>query len=324
MTPFARSIVAAALIATAAPAAGYVRETTTPGHPNTGLCLWWRGRAVTYRVNATRASPTPCQSATKGEAAAVQGLAIWAGATRTGETSACTDFQFVHGSSTDLTRVGHDGVNLVVFRSAQCNDVVGLDPCAATPGACAAKFNCWEHEVGTIGLTTTTFDSATGEILDADMELNGWDGAYPAVGSLFTCEAPSAPKCSDPPYGQTGCSAVDVTAVVTHEAGHMLGLDHVCSNAFPAPYDACPAGDPVMVPQVGLVSQRALSADDVNGVCTIYPVGGETPTCLPDGKIPSSSSTSSGGGCAAGGGTGVAGGLLAAVLLAGRGRRRER
>ncbi|BDG05233.1 matrixin family metalloprotease [Anaeromyxobacter oryzae] len=331
MIPSVRSIAAVALIAAAVPALAYNRETTTPGHPETGLCLWWRERQITYRVNATRASPAPCGSATAADAAAAQGAAAWSSATRAGGSAACTDFKLVQGQPTDLTRTGNDGVNLIVFRSAECSaDVVGTDPCAATPGACAAKFNCWDGDIGTIGLTTTSFDASTGELLDADMELNGWDGVPTALatGFYFTCESASAPTCNDPPYGpgspsgQPGCNWVDLSAVVTHEAGHMLGLDHVCANVLPpsSPYNACPDASSVMVPQVGRVSQRALAADDVDGICKIYPAGGDTLTCLPDGKIPPKKS---GGGCSAAGGTGLAGGLLAAALVAWRGRRRR-
>jgi len=323
-----RSIAALALLSAAVPTTAWVRETTSPGHPEAGRCLWWRARQVAYRVNATTAAPArgatyvPCQSvsATAAESAAAAGMAAWAGATRPGDAAACTDFTFVKGASTTQTALGNDGVNLVVFRTSRCSDVVGLDPCSQTPGACAAKFNCWEHGVGTIGLTTTSFDRDTGELLDADMELFGWDGETPTLGAYFTCQGPSDPGCSI--YGETGCNEVDVTAVVTHEAGHMLGLDHVCSNLFPPPYDACPAGSPVMVPTVGAVTERALAADDVEGVCTIYPKGASTLTCLPGGGLPPPKSEG-GSGCSSAGGGYVAG-LLVVAFLAWRERRRRR
>jgi MYXO-CTERM domain-containing protein len=127
-----------------------------------------------------------------------------------------------------------------------------------------------------------TFDTQTGEILDADMELNGWNGALPPgdTGWYLTCAGPGAPACPSPVFGQAGCVEIDVGNTVTHEAGHMLGLDHVCNPSYPAPYDACPrvpspSGplEPVMAPSAvpGDTDKRVLKPDDVEGACTIYP-----------------------------------------------------
>jgi uncharacterized protein (TIGR03382 family) len=329
MIRLVRPLAAVALLSSAVPAAAFVRETTARGQPGAGLCLWWRARQVTYRVNATTAAPAraathvPCGSAAVAETAAAAGLATWASATRPGGGSACTDFTFVQGAPTTQTATGDDGVNLVVFRTSRCDDVVGLDPCAGVEGACAAKFNCWEHPIGIIGLTTTSRNLDTGEIFDADMELFGWDGQPQPLGSYFTCEGPGAPACST--YGEAGCNEVDVQAVVTHEAGHMLGLDHVCSSLFPPPYNACPSGAEVMVPTVGAVAQRTLAPDDVEGVCTIYPKGASTLTCLSGGVPPEKKPES--GGCSSAGGTGwsaLVAMSLAALSVRQRRRRSDR
>jgi hypothetical protein len=300
-----QSITALTLLAVAVPAAAYVRETTEPGHPESGHCLWRRGRTMTYRVNAAAISATGCQTAVAAEAAADVGFDAWGAAT-------CTDFAFAKATpaTTTATAVGKDGVNLVVVRTKLCSDVVGTDSCAGSSNAhaCAAKFNCWNDDYGTstIGLTTTSFDRFTGEILDADIELFAWDGALPAFGHYFTC-ADSPPACTAYP----GCSNVDLAAVVTHEAGHMLGLDHVCDASFVAPYDLCPSGEPaieVMAPQTGNIARRALAADDIEGVCTIYPAGRATLTCAPPAP------PESGGGCSSTAGAGVWTALAAAAL----------
>jgi hypothetical protein len=307
MTRTFRFLAAVALMAAGLPAAAYVRETTTPGHPETGLCLWWRDRQVTYHVNATKASFAACGNAATAEESAAAGVATWGG----GASASCTDFSFVHGAASTNTRVGRNGENLIVFRTRACNDI----PCSGKPGACAAQFNCWEHEQGTIALTTLSFDSATGEIWDADIELNGWDGGSYPSGHYFTCGGPGLNPCGS--YGASGCNGVDVQAVVAHESGHMLGLDHVCQYAANDPAGSC-ANDSVMVQTVGNVSQRALATDDVSGVCAMYPTGAPPLTCLPGGGVPPEKSSA--GGCSSGGEAGFLAVVLA-LLAASRGRR---
>ncbi len=319
MSRVVRSIAALALVAVALPGAAYVRETTNLGSPASGYCLWSGSRSMTFQVNATEATYTPCGDAAAAAAAVAAGLAAWSAT----EPSSCTDFHFVNGGTTTKRGIGQDGTNLVVFRTRLCSDVAGTDPCRGKWGACGGIYNCWDDQYGvqTIGMTTTTYDPSTGEILDADMELFGWDGANPAPGNppnasshYLTCGDSSLPQCTT--LGETGCRAVDVSAVATHEGGHMLGLDHVCQYA--APYDppgSCDTSS-VMVPQVGNVAQRALSADDVNGICKIYPRGAATSTCAPPKK--------DSGGCSSAGGTGLAGLLAATAVAVARQRRRRR
>ena len=62
----------------------------------------------------------------------------------------------------------------------------------------------------TLGLTTVTFNADNGEIYDADMEIN-------ASGKNLTI--------TDPPPA----NGFDLLSVITHEAGHFLGLAHAQS-----------------------------------------------------------------------------------------------
>ncbi len=109
----------------------------------------------------------------------------------------------------------------------------------------------WEddalHRPGTIAITVVTFDSLTGEIFDADIELNSRastnaGGFFFAVGRM-----PEPDEC-------------DLQTILTHEFGHFLGLAH--SNITRA----------VMYPTAGLGEIRSdLNNDDSAGICAIYP-----------------------------------------------------
>lgn len=270
----------------ALPARAWFHETTS-GHPS-GVCLWWRGREVRFRINAAAIAATGCQTAAAAEAAIRAGLAVWGGATRAGDGAPCTDFDFVPDAvpTTAQRTVANDGVNLIVVRRGLCG--AGQTPSAD---------NCWnpDHGLTTIGYTTT-HANGNGEIVDADMELYGTDGTS---GYDFRCDG----------------AGTDLQAVVTHEAGHMLGLAHVCSSEWGPAYNVCPAGNPVMAPTVGSAARRVLAEDDVAGVCAIYPAGAPTLTCAaPD-------EPKGGGGCASAGGGLVS---LLGVVAALRRRRAPR
>jgi hypothetical protein len=113
-----------------------------------------------------------------------------------------------------------------------------------------------------IALTTVTSNVETGEIYDADIELNTKD--YPIV-----------PVPSDGPAG-----AFDLQSVLTHEIGHFLGLAH------------SPLPDAVMFASgdgQGGTTKRALTAEDVRGICAIYvPDGTRSVSTLVDasGRTP--------------------------------------
>jgi len=112
----------------------------------------------------------------------------------------------------------------------------------------------WAHSSSALAITCVTLNLDTGEILDADIELNS-----PAYDFALPGEA----------------SGSDLRTVLTHEVGHLLGLSH---SQF---------GGAVMVdsyqPNVILSS---LSDDDIAGVCAIYGGDEDDPECktpeLPD------------------------------------------
>jgi hypothetical protein len=98
----------------------------------------------------------------------------------------------------------------------------------------------WTHAGDkTIALTTITFATSTGEILDADIEVNSQDVEF-----------------------TTGETIVrnDLQSVLTHEVGHFFGLAHsrVPGASMNPDYDR------------GDLDFRSLSEDDRAGMCEIY------------------------------------------------------
>lgn len=102
---------------------------------------------------------------------------------------------------------------------------------------------------GVLALTTVTYGLDTGQIRDADMEINTAD-------VTFTFDD------ADPQY--------DFQSIVTHEAGHFLGLAHSQEEGATMVRDY----------QKGSLDLRSLAADDVAGVCAVYPPG-DPGTCDP-------------------------------------------
>ena len=113
----------------------------------------------------------------------------------------------------------------------------------------------WPYDgtANTLALTTLTFNVESGEIYDADMEIN----AVKREVTLSTTETNVQ---------------VDLLSVVTHEAGHFIGVAH----------SSDPNATMFATYAPGTSELRTLSADDVAAVCSIYPPGrGNLPTCDP-------------------------------------------
>jgi Matrixin len=313
-----RAFAAAALLATALPAGAFVRTAACPA-----AHVWWGGAAPNVRLDVNVSGfAHGCASSEQVLDAVRASFPAW--------SQPCSDLVFdVSAVATTTADVGYvpgaKNDNLVVFRSGRCSDealVPANDPCrtSSSEQSCADRYNCWDDQQygpEVIALTTLSYDANTGEILDADMELRGWDGQLPGValtgygtlGHYFTC-GDDAAVCST--YGEAGCRARDVRNVATHEAGHMLGLGHT------------PVTTATMyaTSSLGEIGKRILGADDVAGVCAIYPNAAPTAvdgTCGPSG-FPQE--TGSGGCGQAGSGAGVAGFAMAIAGLLVAQRRR--
>ena len=123
------------------------------------------------------------------------------------------------------------------------------DPCEGAPcdltqyAAHAIYFrdDSWPYtdSANEIALTTVTYGVDDGRIFSAIMEINSHDNEF---------------SVSSPPAE----GAISLEAVVTHEAGHFVGMAH--SQDTGAIMYAYYRGDEV-----------TLTADDEEGICTVYP-----------------------------------------------------
>jgi hypothetical protein len=95
---------------------------------------------------------------------------------------------------------------------------------------------------GTLAKTSVTYNDQTGEIYDADIEIN-------AANNTVTIS-------NDPRKIQ-----YDLQAIMTHEVGHFIGVAHSSDSSAVMFASYSP----------GSIAQRKLTPDDVDAVCAIYP-----------------------------------------------------
>jgi predicted Zn-dependent protease len=138
-----------------------------------------------------------------------------------GVSTAVVDF--TRGADTDVsTSYGNDGINMVKTNLTSQQ--------YANAGG-----------TGALAITVTTTAALTGQILDADI--------------IFDPDANFSTSTTTP------AGVHDFEAVLTHEVGHLLGLDHsaiLSATMFPRLSE-------------GSAAARVLSADDIAGISSIYP-----------------------------------------------------
>jgi hypothetical protein len=219
-----------------------------------GQTVHWGGPTMTFVVDPSIEAAVP-----GGATAVASAMAGWSG------QSGAPNLVLTAGPGGG--KVAVDGVNTVLLAPQGC----------AQAGAALA-------------VTVLTYDEQTGEILDADIVVNG---VY--AFAVLAANARSSGASPVPLEGATSICAgtFDLFHVVAHETGHALGLSDVGDDdavmyAYTTPGDA---------------AYRAPASDDHAGIAAIY------------------GSTSSRAGCSsasiAGSPAGAAGGWWAAVLLLG-------
>jgi MYXO-CTERM domain-containing protein len=212
----------------------------------------------------------------------------------------CSYMHFVSLGPVTDHEVGTDRFNIIKFRDATwCRPAVDDDPA-----------RCYSPT--TAGITTVVYvddagNDRDGEIVDADVEINGVDFAI-SVGGVSLSDAT--------------CDA-ELQNTLTHELGHVLGLEHTCrvpgdpprvddqGNDVPLCTDVV-SGDEITEATMynfqacGETKKESLSQDDIDGVCTVYPIADDPHEC----KGPGDS-----GGCSCGTGHGPTGPAALVVVV---------
>ena len=238
-----RLMAALAALSVALPAWSYERARVNGNGP----FLYWATHGHSFQIDA---QGTP--DVTDGSAfdAVRKSYATWAAVS-------CSDLKFPEVAPPAATdrHVGYveggANQNLVLWRTRSCASAVPSGDDCRTSGGCSNKYDCWDGDAMAIATTTTTARTSTGEILDADIEMN--DAGF----AFTTADGPPCP--SGGPF--SGCVAFDVQNTVTHEAGHTMGLAH-SGIADATMFRTAP---------IGQTSKRTLHADDIQGICDIYP-----------------------------------------------------
>jgi len=209
-----------------APAAAYCRLTTEVpnaiGCQTSGSPLFWDRRCITVSVDE-RGSET--LTAAEVQAVLTRSMSTWLDI-RCDGVSPGFDVEF-SAFSTCLEEEVHldsGNVNTVAFVSDWAER--GYDPAA-------------------FALTTTWFFQQSGEIIDADMQINDNKGDF------LDCPASGCPPDAD---------AIDLENTVTHEIGHFWGLAH----------SEDPEATMFRTAMNGDLDKRDLAADDVAGFCEAY------------------------------------------------------
>ncbi len=222
------------LLLSAERADAYCRTTTQPLPPNynptqgcyvEGLPLFWKNACIGYSINQAASVQIPFDTAT-----------------------VIIDKSFARWSKAKCADTGEKvGIDLSNNGPSVCAEV-RYNPNSPNQNLIVFRDSAWPYSDpnNTLGLTTVTFNSETGEIYDADLEIN-------SSGKNLT-------TVDNPPE-----NGFDLESVITHEAGHFVGLAHATDQKATMFASYKP----------GSTTLRTLTPDDVAGLCAIYPTSQE-------------------------------------------------
>jgi len=222
----------------------------------------------------------------------------------------CSYMKIVEEGKTD-SEVGRDMRNIIKFRDTSwCRPATKDDPMRCHPDSAA-------------GITTATYvddnsSSRDGAIVDADVELNGKHFAIAVNGQTL---------------GTASCIS-ELQNTLTHELGHLLGLEHTClAGGDPPRVDDKGAEVPLCslanatqqnatmfnFQECGENKKETIEPDDIAGICGVYPLAADPGTCDPVDADPGCCNSRSG----PVGPLALAGFVALMWLARGRGRRRR-
>jgi uncharacterized protein (TIGR03382 family) len=287
------------------PVSPYHADFVRTGPTKAGHYLFWQSGCMFVTLDSAGTSAVPFASVQSVVDASIE---TW----NTDTVTATCSYMVMQNAGTKASEVGNDGVNLIKFRDDDwCRPAVDNDP-----------KRCYDASAA--GITTAIFiDDASskndGAIQDADVEINGVNFAISVAGATASTEA---------------CHA-ELQNTLTHELGHVHGLEHTCrvdtdpprvdntGSAVPLCSDTAALAanpsiaDATMFPfqDCGETKKETLANDDIDAMCTVYPVASDPHSCSPVAH-------DAGGCCQAGGGGGgpLAVGAMTMFLL---GRRRR-
>ncbi len=207
------------------------------GCPATGIPLYWPDTCVTFGVHKA-GSPRRGITFEEAQKAAEGGFASWIGA-KCDASGQRPSIGVVSKGELECDRVQYN------------YPAPGQDfPPGPNANAIIFRDDTWPYfedpsnERMTLALTTITYLKDTGEIVDADIEINSANVALSTSDTNITN---------------------DLQAILTHEAGHFFGLAHslVRGATMNKLYNV----------NVGDATFRSLSDDDRRGICDLYPPG---------------------------------------------------
>jgi MYXO-CTERM domain-containing protein len=256
--PWAPLAVAVLALLGARSAHAYCRTTTTPlpgpsFDPSLSSMCWMQGVPLGWPAGI--AIPYSLGSAASQQVTLADATRVADAAFNTWNTAACPSGSDAGGADAAFA------LNVQAYDNGPVDATVvamdcGLVQCGPTVHdknhLIVFRDNDWAHNDinNTLALTTVTYGVDTGTIFDADIEIN----------SSTTSTPPHLLTTTEPPPPDLPQNTYDLQAILTHEAGHFLGLAHATETtsimyAYYTP------------------GSLTLTADDLAGICAIYPPG---------------------------------------------------